>query len=687
MTAPSDFSLGYLLGRLAIVEARVAAAVAERRRTDPAPDDAFRGLYLADEHVDRLLGQPGVRRMLGHAPADVAELRSTVEEAADRAEASGATLRLRRLAAAFELSESDVDILLVALAPDVDARFEKLYGYLHDDVARRRASIGLALELTGGGSLDPAARGRFGANAPLRRSGLLVVDDADRPFLTRALRVPDRVTAALLGDTEPPAELRPVLHDPAPLAAAIGDRVNRALSGGVGVVYCKQSVGTWAGSVVVAALAEQGRAATVVDLSLGSAESVPELVRLAVREARLADRVLVLGPVDGLDRPTLRQLTGGPAPVVLYGTVPWDPTWSETGVLGLDLETLAHRPADRIWADALAAAGADPAAAIALSPFRLAPDQVTRAVAAGRSAAAADGAALSVPHLAAGARMQNGVGLGRLARRIDPSVGWADLVLPPAPLAGLHHLSDRVRLRDKVLGEWGLRRAGGRGEGVTALFAGEPGTGKTMAAEVVAGELGLDLYVIDLASVVDKYIGETEKNLERLFAGAEGVHGVLFFDEADALFGKRSEVSDARDRYANLEVAYLLQRMETFDGLAILATNLGSNLDEAFARRLSLVVEFARPDKDQRLLLWQKSLASVPLGSDVDLDFCAAAFELAGGDIRNIAVTVAYVAAAEGGIADMTRLVRAVQLEYRKLGRLCVEAEFGEYYKLLPGVS
>jgi ATPase family associated with various cellular activities (AAA) len=687
MTAPSDFSLGYLLGRLAIVEARVAAAVAERRRTDPSPDDAFRGLYLADEHVDRLLGQPGVRRMLGYAPADVAELRSTVEGAADRAEADGAQLRLRTLAAGFGLTGTDVDILLVALAPDVDARFEKLYGYLHDDVARRRASIGLALELTGGGSLDPAARSRFDANAPLRRSGLLLVDDADRPFLTRALRVPDRVTSALLGDTDPPAELRPVLHEPPPLAAAVADRVNRAIAAGVQVIYCKQPVGTWTGSVVVAALAEQGRAATVVDLSLAGPADAGEVVRLAVREARLLDRVLVLGPVDDLDKPALRELTAGPGPLVLYGGVAWDPTWADTGVLGLDLDTLAHRPADRIWADALAAAGVDAEAATALSPFRLAPDQVTRAVAAGRSAAAADGAGLSLEYLAAGARMQNGIGLGRLARHIEPSVGWADLVLPPLPLAGLRHLTDRVRLKDRVLGDWGLRRAGGRGEGVTALFAGEPGTGKTMAAEVVAAELGLDLYVIDLSSVVDKYIGETEKNLERLFAGAEGVHGVLFFDEADALFGKRSEVSDARDRYANLEVAYLLQRMETFDGLAILATNLGSNLDEAFARRLSLVVEFAKPDAEQRLLLWQKSLASVPLGSDVDLDFCATAFELAGGDIRNIAVTVAYVAAAENGIVDMTRLVRAVQLEYRKLGRLCVQAEFGEYYGMLAGAG
>jgi SpoVK/Ycf46/Vps4 family AAA+-type ATPase len=288
-------------------------------------------------------------------------------------------------------------------------------------------------------------------------------------------------------------------------------------------------------------------------------------------------------------------------------------------------------------------------------------------------------------HLAAGARAQNGVGLDRLARHVSPEATWADLVLPPDALSGLQHLADRVAHRDRLLDDWALRRGGGRGEAVTALFVGESGTGKTLAAEVIAGALALDLYVIDLSTVVDKYVGETEKNLERVFTGAEGVNGVLFFDEADALFGKRSEVSDARDRYANIEVAYLLQRMESFDGLAILATNLKANLDEAFARRLSLVVEFNQPDAPERRRLWDKSFGAVPLGDDVDLDFCAEAFRLAGGDIRNVAVTAACFAAAGSQVVTMLDLIRAIQLEYRKLGRLCGEAEFGQYFHLLNG--
>jgi hypothetical protein len=679
----TDPSLTHLLARLAVLDACVRRAVAERRRTDPDPDDAFRGLYLADEHVDRLLDEPVAT---GAQPRrrDEEALHRAAEEAADEAAASGATLRLRALAVAFGLSTLDVDVLLVALAPDLDPRFERLFGYLHDDLTRRRASVGLAIALAGADPLDRLVRDRFDRYAPLVRAGLVAVEDFDRPFLTRTLRVPDRVTSHLLGGDEVDASLRPVLAVPPAVRTPEGEQVVRALDAGVRLLYCRQPPGMWCAAVVRGALADRDRDALVVDLSAHPAVDVAEVLRIAAREARLLGRVLVAGPVDGLDRAAVREATSGDLPVVLYGGTPWDPGWSDSGALGLDLHGLARRPLPELWAQALPGGLAEPAGGPhELAAFRLGPDQVSRAVTAAVSLAAADGATPTHRHLSAGARMQNGAGLGRLARRVEPAVGWSDLVLPAVSLAGLRHLTDRARWRDRVLGDWRLRRAGGRGEGVTALFAGEPGTGKTMAAEVVAGDLGLDLYVIELSTVVDKYVGETEKNLERVFSGAEGVNGVLFFDEADALFGKRSEVSDARDRYANLEVAYLLQRMESFDGLAVLATNLRANLDEAFARRLSLIVEFTRPDVTQRRALWAKSLAAVPLADDVDLDFCATAFDLAGGDIRNIAVTAAYLAAAAGGVVDMRRLMHAVRVEYRKLGRLCLESEFGRYHAML----
>ncbi|MYV40468.1 AAA family ATPase, partial [Streptomyces sp. SID1328] len=280
----------------------------------------------------------------------------------------------------------------------------------------------------------------------------------------------------------------------------------------------------------------------------------------------------------------------------------------------------------------------------------------------------------------AAVRAQNGAGLARLARRVEPAVGWDDLVLPPRTLRGLRELAVRARHRDQVLGQWGMRPGGGRGRGVIALFAGESGTGKTMSAEVVATDLGMDLYVVDLSTVVDKYIGETEKNLERIFTEASAVNAVLLFDEADAIFGKRSEVKDARDRHANIESAYLLQRMESFDGIAVLTTNLRANLDEAFTRRLDVVADFPMPDAAQRLALWERCLGErLPRAEDVDLTFCADRFELAGGSIRSCAVTAAYLAADSGNELTMRQVVESVAQEYRKLGRLVLAAEFGPW--------
>lgn len=213
-----------------------------------------------------------------------------------------------------------------------------------------------------------------------------------------------------------------------------------------------------------------------------------------------------------------------------------------------------------------------------------------------------------------------------------------------------------------------------------ALFAGESGTGKTMSAEVVAAELGMDLYVVDLSTVVDKYVGETEKNLERIFTEATGVNGVLLFDEADAIFGKRSAVKDAHDRYANVESAFLLQRMESFDGIAILTTNLRSNMDEAFTRRLDVIADFPLPESAQRLALWDRCLGTdLPRAGDLDLGFCAERFELSGGSIRACAVSAAYLAAAAGRPAGMAEVIEAVLREYHKLGRLVLDNEFGDW--------
>jgi hypothetical protein len=371
--------------------------------------------------------------------------------------------------------------------------------------------------------------------------------------------------------------------------------------------------------------------------------------------------------------------------VVLSGARPWDPTWSHDVPLAIEATMGDDAERRRLWFDALedhALLDADPVAAT--QHFRLAPQQIDRAGRAARVNSRATQQPLSSVDLCAGARAQNGAGLDRLARRIEPRAGWDDLVLPPAVSVQLRELVVRVRQRDHVMDDWGMGAASSKGRGIKALFAGDSGTGKTMSAEVVARALGLDLYVIDLSTVVDKFVGETEKNLDRIFGEADRINGVLLFDEADALFGKRSEVKDAQDRYANVEVAYLLQRMELFEGLAILTTNLRSNLDEAFSRRLDALVDFPLPDDADRMRLWRLNFTGkAPRADDIDFAFLAGAFKLSGGSIRNIVLGAAYLAAEQDQPIAMADLIRATAREYRKLGHLCTEAEFGAYYSLV----
>jgi SpoVK/Ycf46/Vps4 family AAA+-type ATPase len=236
----------------------------------------------------------------------------------------------------------------------------------------------------------------------------------------------------------------------------------------------------------------------------------------------------------------------------------------------------------------------------------------------------------------------------------------------------------------RVYEQWGFERKLSLGKGIVALFSGSSGTGKTFAAEILAGDLGMDLYQIDLSCVVSKYIGETEKNLSRVFQEAQDSNAILFFDEADALFGKRSEVKDAHDRYANIEINYLLQKVEEYEGVIILASNMSKSIDAAFLRRMHFSIEFPFPDEDHRLQIWHGIFPpEAPLETDVDFKFLASNFKITGGNIKNVAVAAAFRAAEEQSRICMKHLIVSLKREYQKLGKVCEESEFGKYYELV----
>ncbi|MBA0051105.1 ATP-binding protein [Streptomyces sp. AJS327] len=680
---------GPLLHHLALLRERVAALVERRSANDPTAADPLRGLYLSEDAVRRLLHPPAGEPPdpgtdLDPGPGTEGGPRSGPDRTAPEPGTAGD--RLGRLAARLGLTALDQRLLLIACAPDLDRTFEPLYGYLNDDVSRRRATTGLALELCGIAAHSAAARARLHPSAPLPVLGLLNVEEPERPFLSRSLRVPDRVQAHLLGDDTPDAVLGghvrelPATTPAPPEPGSVPARLAARLAAGPFTAYLREHRA--GDGLACAATALRAAGAAALRLAPGEATPYAEVLR----EARLSGRALVVTPLPEEPGPLLRALAGTDLTVLLADPRPWDPRWDEGGPQPLVLDTGRQRAGDlTVWKSALDAAAPEATAGPTLDPgldlgaavaaYRLGGEAIHRAARAAVELASFDGVPLTAAHLRLAARQQTASGLERHARRIRPDVSWDDLVLPPEPLGHLRELSRRSRHRDLVLGQWRLSAGGGRGRGVLALFAGESGTGKTLSAEVVAADLGLDLYVVQLSSVVDKYVGETEKNLERIFAEADRTDAVLLFDEADSVFGKRSEVREAGDRYANMESAYLLQRLESFDGIALLTTNLRANIDEAFTRRLDLVVDFPFPDAAQRLALWRHSLAHVPRADGIDPGRCAREFELAGGSIRSAVVTAAYAAAERGGPVRDEDLLEGARREYRKAGRLVLDED------------
>jgi len=422
--------------------------------------------------------------------------------------------------------------------------------------------------------------------------------------------------------------------------------------------------------------------------ALVAAQGLDLALMLAEREAALQPAALLLQDLNRLkpDEATLlqRRLETRPlAPLLLLG-VDGDFAWPGLTIALPAPDFEARRD---LWSRQLG--HLEPALAEAAnglaSKFQLSAAQIADAVQAARGNAlwrSPARPAVTLEDLYAAARGQSTPILSSLARKINPRFGWDDIVLPSDQIQQLREMGNYVEHHHTVYVRWGLERRLGLSQGLMALFAGPSGTGKTMAADILARALGLDLYRIDLSGVVSKYIGETEKNLQHIFNEAESSNAILFFDEADALFGKRSEVKDAHDRYANIETAYLLQKMEEYAGVVILATNLKMNLDEAFMRRMHFVVDFPMPEEEDRRRIWASALpAELPLGEDVDLDFLARKFRLAGGHIRNIVVAAAFLAAADGRVVRMPYLIAATRREFQKIGRMVTPSDFEHYYE------
>ena len=554
--------------------------------------------------------------------------------------------RLAQLVAVFELTAFERDLLLWCAGAELDERFTT-------------PTFGAALSLLPGGHWDAMA-----TTAPLRRWRLVELGSA-AGLIGRPLRIDERVLHHLVGVVCLDARLDGLAragYEPAgrlsPSQQVVADELaQRFRSWDSRRVVCLYGAGEES-RVRVAA-----HAAAALDLlplyipadrlPPVSAESAA-LALLVRREAALLGGIPVLTTdLDTPHRTVMAFASDLGCSAIVAAPVPVRADFT----IAVPSPTVGEQ--NRLWEELLGPVGDE-----VTSTFRLQVEQI-------------EAVARDVPdNLHDACRRSSRGGIEHLGELIEPSAGWEDLVLPEFSMEMLRDIAAQVRHRTLVYDGWGMAGSSGRGLGVTALFTGESGTGKTLAAEVLAASLDLDLYRIDLASVVSKYIGETEKNLKRVFDAADASGAVLLFDEADAIFGKRSEVRDSHDRYANLEISYLLQRMETYRGLAILTTNLKSALDRAFLRRLRFVVPFPFPDAVARARIWRLMFPPKVPVSDLDWERLAR-MQLSGGNIRTIALSAAFLAAAAGEPVSMAQAITAARREYVKLEKPLTEAELG----------
>ncbi len=692
-------SADHILFEMKRLDGLIRARVDQARQVRDEKEE-YRGLFISEREVDGLLN------------SDFGGLVSISQEAGsaggERVCLTACECRLSELKRLFELRDFDIDCVLICLAPELEIGYERLYSYLQDDVTKRRPSVDLVLKLLCRTLPEElASRHRLQGPAPLIRSRILqLFEDPNHPeptFRGKFLKLDSRVADYLLNsdelDTrianctmrfEKPMQDKDLLTRPEDRRRLQSLVFGKHASGVILYLEGTQSgdgrcaAEEFCGCLETGLLVVEGR-----KLAAGPEADFQLLLDLIFREAVLqssalywADFEVLLSEDKGaLLAMFLRALAKRNGVSFLSGASAWEPAGELSGALFLRTQIVRPTQADRIrlWTRAIGQSEELQLSSLA-SKFRFSAAQIQNAaITAGNLARWRDPEDSKVTEgdLYEACRLQCNRKLSTLAKKITPHYEWGDIILPADRVQQLREICNSLKYRSVVYEDWGFGRKLALGKGLNVLFAGPPGTGKTMAADIIAGELGLDLYKTDLSMIVSKYIGETEKSLSRIFSEAETSNAILFFDEADALFGKRSEVRDSHDRYANIETNYLLQKLEEHEGVVILATNFRKNMDEAFVRRIHFTIDFPFPDEVDRSRIWETIWpVETPRDPDLDTSSLARRFEITGGNIRNIALAAGFLAADNGGMVKMRHLLYAIRKEYLKMGKVVSHGEF-----------
>ena len=711
------------LGRLRLLLQRRVLWLRKLWKRELAPElQNFQGLVITDADADLLLASdPAAAEQAFYAEDEEAqelarrltEQQLVIEEAMQSMIAGEGPPALEIIVRLFRLGSFERDVLLLCLAPEIDPAFERLYAYIQDDAVRKYPTPNLAVQVFGNYRYGDAVISwesccaALAPDASLRRFRLLYSEAMPGTgWGTEALRLDRRVGSYLLGvnflDEQSTTFLQPVVE-----AIPLSQEQQECLK------LLQQRLRAWSdreGMPAINLIGKDGGACKAIARELCISMNVAlyeiDLSRLpataAERQAcsRILERESLLLPcayyMDCQDPDHGNRSETTQAVELIKGLRAFcfagsrEPLNSERPFITVRVQKDDAMGQFAVWKKHLEQSFSlngdlDPFLARMVQQFQFSPQQIRRVVRVAYEAAALrnpESPALAEADLWLAARGHAVRSIEGLAEKIESSRSFDELVLPAEALQQLREIASQVEQRGRVYEQWGFGTKLSRGKGISALFAGPSGTGKTMAAEVLARHLQLDLYRIDLANVISKYIGETEKNLKRVFDAAEESGAILFFDEADALFGKRSEVRDSHDRYANIEINYLLQRMEDYRGLAILATNRKSLLDQAFLRRLRFLVDFPFPTVADRVRIWRGAFPGKASLGALDFD-CLGRMEIAGGNICNIALNAAFLAAGAGVSINMEHVLTAARREYAKIDKMVLESEFGRYYPLV----
>jgi ATPase family associated with various cellular activities (AAA) len=695
---------------------------ASRQQNSPSQ---LPGLHISDAEIDNWLQQPNEsqNQTWVEAKPEIIALQSEIQQRIQQSLSTSVKLRLYVLCQIFNLSLFETDILLIALAPELDGRYQKLYAYLQDDVTRKRPSVNLALRLFCLTSTERIqAREIFASSSPLLNVPLILLyedpTESPTPLLNRSLKLDDRIAEYLLGSDTLDSRLcypTPVVWQTLPQThldsliltkvakTTLQQLISLEISNSSWLCILQGATGVGKKSCAEAVARARNQILMALDLPAMLKAEMPfsTLLTIAFREAKLYQSIVYLDGWEELLREEpkyknaiqlieqqIQQFSGL---VFLATHVSWQPSHTHNYKF-IQIELPLPNESSRLllWRNFLnqnKIINPEINFSYLASAFRFSGGQIQAAIQHAENYASLQkitNCTLTTEDLLKGCRLESNQHLVTFARKISPKRVWQDLVLPKDTLAQLQELSQQVRYRSKVYTDWGFDNKLSLGKGTIALFTGDSGTGKTLSAEILAKDLGLDLYQVDISLVVSKYIGETEKNLSRVFDEAQASNAILLFDEADALFGKRSDVKDAHDRYANIEVNYLLQRVEEYEGVIILSSNLSKNIDKAFVRRLHFSIEFPFPDEQHRLKIWRGIFPQqVPISQEVDFEFLARKFKIAGGNIKNVALAAAFRAANDENAINMQHLILAMKREYQKLGRVCEKSDFEQYYDLV----